>query len=566
MIEVIIYFVLLTLYLKLPLFENYRKSTSIRFNSLLILLSVALFIYSCVNIILYPDYIFSLNLENLSRRQGALLIWIVFFITVYGFTISHYYMKESAKKPGVDGDKGNRGLRGEIGDNKVCNPKECTKDICFKKTLEFCSKKYRKYVKKMYPEITYEPLFNNKFLMDKMRKLCKSDQIQKMFKKDGYGNTYRYINNNWEKWLNIILKYKNGIMFIENETLTDNDFDNLITKEDKLYSSFENLESPGTPSQGAETPFDELKKYDMWYWGESNALMPRVIYKCEINDKKDTLKKISSNHYKELWESSNARQAYIDRGNLVNGTCVRNKKYIPFLRKGSSDVSIYRPEILEYNDDLYYPLGDVLMEGKINDIEKTHVSKNDPKIQDKLKTKGPHDTTEIITGDIKHPVDFEPVFRSPRMRGEGIGLKGFSIWKPIPPPGYKCLGLVLDNTPNMIPPNADNIACVPEKCVRKYSNEKKKVWSNESEDRCFGNCGCDQETGEKDTDSTDNLELTKMMNHYFKNDDDLYELIPETEIDSCFDRAKERETGASKWKFNSKNDFKYSVYNIYNKK
>ena len=152
------------------------------------------------------------------------------------------------------------------------------------------------------------------------------------------------------------------------------------------------------------------------------------------------------------------------------------------------------------------------------------------------------------------------------MRGEGVGIKGFSIWKPVPPPGYKCLGLVLDNSPNMVPPNADNIACVPDKCVRKYSNEKKKVWSNESEDRCFGDCGCDQESGEKDTDSTDKLELTKMMNHYFKNDDDLYELIPETELNSCFARAKERETGASKWKFNSKNDFKYSVYNIYNKK
>ena len=41
--------------------------------------------------------------------------------------------------------------------------------------------------------------------------------------------------------------------------------------------------------------------------------------------------------------------------------------------------------------------------------------------------------------------------------------------------------------------------------------------------------------------------------------------LAETELNSCFARAKERETGASKWKFNSKNDFKYSVYNIYNK-
>ena len=63
------------------------------------------------------------------------------------------------------------------------------------------------------------------------------------------------------------MKYKKGKHFIETDYLNDNDFDNLIEKEDMIYSTFEQLDVPGTPSQGKESPFDEIKKYDMWYWG-----------------------------------------------------------------------------------------------------------------------------------------------------------------------------------------------------------------------------------------------------------------------------------------------------------
>jgi hypothetical protein len=563
MIEIIIYFLILTIYLKLPLFEKTKQNRSLRFNGLLILLSIAVFIYSCYKIATDPNYIFNFVIPTQKDRLEALLIWVVLFITLFGFTISHYYMKDSAKKQGLYGAKGNRGLRGGVGGDKKCNPKECTKDICFKKILTFCSKKYRKYAKIVNKNAGHEPIFANKFLMKKMRRLCKSDQIQKMFKKDGYGNTYRYIYIKWDKFIRILLKYEHGLMFIESDYLNDNDFNNMITENDKLYASFENLDIPGTPSQGTESPFDEMKKYDIWYWGESNAAMPKIIYKCEIENKKDTLKRIESNHYKDLWESTNARQAYVNKGKLVNGKCVRTQKYVPFLRKGTGDISVYRPEILDVKDDLYFPLGDVIMEGKVNEIAKTHPSENDPNIQDKLKTNGPIDKTELVTGDTKHPIDFEQIFKSPRESGEGIGIKGYSIWKPIPPPGYKCLGYILDNTPNMVPPSADTIVCVPEKCVRKYSGDTKKIWSNKSPKECYGDCGCDQETGTIDTDNSSPLDLYKTNTHYFKSENDFYELIPENEDGSCFDRAKERETDTSKWKVYPKNNIKYSVNNIY---
>ena len=58
-----------------------------------------------------------------------------------------------------------------------------------------------------------------------MKLLCKSKQMQDMIKKQGSQKAYVYVTDIWKQWIHIILKYENGILFIENEYLTDNDFE-----------------------------------------------------------------------------------------------------------------------------------------------------------------------------------------------------------------------------------------------------------------------------------------------------------------------------------------------------
>ena len=100
----------------------------------------------------------------------------------------------------------------------------------------------------------------------------------------------------------------------------------MISNEDKKYASFDNLKSPGTPSKGEESPFDELKKYDIWYWGGSSLLKPKIINKCDLNnsDKENAmlpppvLKMVESNNYNNsLWNNKLKRQRGYYRGNLV---------------------------------------------------------------------------------------------------------------------------------------------------------------------------------------------------------------------------------------------------------
>lgn len=568
MIEIIIYFFLLAIYLNLPTFDKFRKSRSLAFNLNLIVFSVTLFIYSCVQIMMNPTYVFGMNFINPNVRKTALLIWICTFITLYSFNLTKYYWDDAKKRPGQSGDKGIRGERGGLGEAKTCDPIECTKDICYKKLLKFCSKTYKEYLKVLNKPMNEGVQINNQFILGKLKKLCKSKQFQNMIKIQGSSKAYGYVYKTWKTWLYIILKYKNGDLFLKNEYLTDNDFDNMIAEEDKDYADFNDIEVQGTPSQGKQSPFDEIKKYDMWYWGESMSTMPQIVYKCDIPDITGTLKKIDSNHYDEIWESTHARQAYVNRGRLVDGKCVKKMAYVPMLQKGSDKVSVYRPQIINHKKDNYYPLGDTIFTGKSVDISKKQSSENMPKIQGKLKTKGPIETTPLVTGDIKHPIDFKQVYRAPRTKGEGVGLKGFSIWEPVAPEGYKCLGYVLDNGPNMVPPDPEQIVCVPNKCVRKSTKDTTKIWENTPpEDECLGNCGCDTENGTRDTDNALPIELHKTKDNIFKNNsNELYELIPAGEEGSCFDAAKEKETDMSRWIVNPKNKSKYSIFNIYNLK
>ena len=49
------------------------------------------------------------------------------------------------------------------------------------------------------------------------------------------------------------------------------------------------LKTNGLPSRGKLSPFDEIKKYDAWYWGREEKLKPEIIItKPFINEFKKT--------------------------------------------------------------------------------------------------------------------------------------------------------------------------------------------------------------------------------------------------------------------------------------
>lgn len=529
MIAVVIYFFILLLYLKLPDFQKFRDTTSAGFNISLTFVSVIVFLYSCVMIMADPYYFFGMNLTNPNLRKTALLLYIATFVTLFGFTLSHFYSKVAKKKKAPSGQRGDRGNRGDMGTDKTCSPQECNDNICYKKVSNFCSRIYNQYLKSK--GIKSANGFNNRFLKNKMKLLCKSTQMMEMIKKQGSQKAYNYVTDIWKQWIHIILKYENGILFIENEYLTDNDFDNLIADNDKNFADFNDIETPGTPSSGKESPFDEMKKFDMFYWGVNVAAVPKVLYKCP-NVTKGKLEVTHPDHFNDIWDSSKDRQAYISVGKMEDGECKRETKYVPFLQKGTSTIKVFRGVEKKLGKDTYFPLADTLDKNK----------------------------TTLVSGDVKHPLGFEAVFKSQRREGEGIGLKGFSVWKPVAPKGYKCLGNVIDNTPTMTPPPNESIVCVPEKCTRKVKEKMDPIWENKSTTPCIGDCGCEDESGNQDTDNANPLTFYSSSG-VLGTDENMYELIPSSEKNTCINLITGED---SEWVVSDKQDEKYSVFNIYN--
>lgn len=582
MIEFITYYFLLFLYTQFSAFEKYRQKMTFSFVFILCLISLFVFGYTCFNIFNDPNYFFGINIPNKGARSIILFMFIGTFISVLFFFVSNYIRELSDRTRPKHGNKGTMGQRGEEGKKSDdCDPVKCKRTICNKKILNHISEIYSGLLqKKEGKKLTLNREIRNQFIKNKIKLLCRSTQLQKFISKKGNDKAYNYIRKIWTEWVKIIFKYKKGNQFIDTYYLTDNDFDNLIDKEDMIYSTFEQLDIPGTPSQGKESPFDEIKKYDMWYWGEPANTKIKIKYKCDFGNE-GYLKFLKSNNLTNIWRSSNARQANI---NLCRGGKTE-KTFVPFLKKGSTlikgsdNISIYRAKTVETQDGVFKPLGDIIIK---NDIDK-HTKKG----QDQILPKGavnidytfnkegdPTEYTTLITGDIKTPIDFRLVYRSLRNDGIGIGITGYSIWEPVAPEGYQCIGNVLDKTSTITPPNKNFFACVPSQCVRKIKPQK--IWNNTDQHTPLSDCNTDKELENAEIDTDETEKYRNKLNFSMKNDKDeyrlfstsnqFYELIPSGEPNSCFDKLNDIAENNSRWIVNEKNSEKYSIHSYFNHK
>ena len=525
---------------------------------------------------------FGVELNNNNTRFLLLGLFILTFINIYIFMISKTMQDNLKNKAALFGAKGNRGFRGKAGKKSNCTDK-CNDGLCYKKILANITDSYNQWRKikgySLLPESSY---VKNNFIKEKAKKMCSSPEFQKMIKANGADKTYKYLYKIWRTWIHIILKYDSGMYFLDSESLIDNEFDYLITKVDKQYSSFDNLEEIGTPSKGMESPFDEIKKYDVWYWGEIKAAKPRIIEDCESKEtgnilSTDPILKIKkTNKYKNIWRSATARQSYINRCyHTATGKCEPKKTYAPFRQKGSAKISMYRVgDIPKEKDNLKYsnykPMGDVLLE---NDIDRANTRSN----------------TLVVAGDVKNPSGYKKLYSSKRTKGTGKNNYGFSFWRPIPPKGYKCLGDVMDTGFSNIPPSTELINCVPEKCVRRNHYSSASDWGKNSwdsqynpSDKCVSDCNCEDEFGEgtqKDTDINDgrvklfknaDTNLFKGISDKVKKND-FFEIIPPGQKGddgqtSCLeDQPIDREQVENRWIVPDKPGIRYSIFDIYNK-
>ena len=533
---------------------------------------------------------------------GLILLIFITVLTLTGISIAYNVLPSTKNIIPPIGNKGERGLRGSSGTKAQCGIK-CSDSMCYRKVIDHISKVYNIYCKvHNNPMLGKGQYINNKFIKKKVKEICGSqifaDLIKKMgaHKLNSHGEplklneskcdinsncgAYDYIFQKWTEWILIILKYRNGKLFLDSENLNDNDFNNMIHNDDLeipasgitqewIFNISENnytiddvLDPPGNENEkkaisnrfkqsdfykfytyrgvpdahnnketdgksmsnrklNMNSPFDEIKLYDAWYWGANPLSTPKLVDKCVYehkdnvnnnsgldstnNNTKNKLKFKLTNDYDHIWSSDKARQVlasdYCYAADDSENQC--KNTYIPFKNKGDKPINVYRPKPFydNHEDDLefksYKPLHDVMVPKEDNVNLKQLKDKNEdcyPRLQqstynsypNKYTDNGPRNMSLLVSGDVKHPTSYDEVYVSKRTEGFNANKKSYSFWRPVAPNGYTCLGDIIDTNPYGNSPNKNLVVCVPDNCVEEIpalSETIKSIWNTEEPER-----------------------------------------------------------------------------------
>ena len=305
----------------------------------------------------------SIKLSTKNIKLILLLILLVTYISLVTPSVRMIIQSTLILKTPPRGDRGHRGSRGIIGKSAACS--ECGDDLCYKKMLYNITNTINFWKQEnatINVNVTTDFLADNyvipnEYIKDKIKKHCGSKEFKELLSKYGSNNNnisdgnsfvtkpsgltevqcpvgvtggcgaYDYMFKIWSIWILIILRYKNGLFFLESEGLNENDFEGLIDNEDKggtqtwdnmfdikklssikktskdgqVTYEFKNIESNGdetdgiqqafitkignVPGGGANGPFEEIKKYRAWRWGSDNALKPKFTIVNEPKNK-----------------------------------------------------------------------------------------------------------------------------------------------------------------------------------------------------------------------------------------------------------------------------------------
>ena len=248
------------------------------------------------------------------------------------------------------------------------------------------------------------------------------------------------------------------------------------------------------------TPFTEIKKYDIWNWGNNDTITKQIVKKKCTQDQKlpesdaPRLRFIRTNNYDYHYDSKmnptrfGPEDCPIDQlgENLTNpnereycitenhGVISYRKTFVSRKTQIPKEISLYHPKQYTENGIKYYPLGSV-WRGRL-DNKKPVTGQKLPGSQVST-NQGPIKDTILISGDVKQPLGYSKMWNSKAGCENCQNGKDATIWQPIPPKGYVCLGdVVMSGTEK---PNANYVRCVPEDCVEEVSIAKphgEKIW------------------------------------------------------------------------------------------
>ena len=357
------------------------------------------------------------------------LFWILYIITIITFInivlVSKYYLNLKDKKGSV-GKKGKRGDRGDKGDTGLCDPK-CRDSICENNLNEMIINELKDKNKGIDIKI------NNIYIKSKIRQMCASDEFKQLAPYNGPLNLINYLKTVWKVWFDLIYD-AGGIKYFQNIG-AESEFDWL-----------------------KENPFDELKKYDVFYWGMGKQYRPQIIDKCY-----NSIDGVNPSDTTSSYIIRTSKTNYYDKIGDNSGT------------ESYQQLSFWRAKEFTYKTNVFYPVGDIVIgPNRKNDSIKKVRKIGEFTIQNN-QIVGPDRQTIIVSGDVKPPVNYILIWTNKGERGNN-----FWIWRPIAPAGYIALGHIFTSS-ELMPLTGENapIRCVPKEITEKLPSPQTILWSSQ---------------------------------------------------------------------------------------
>ena len=213
------------------------------------------------------------------------------------------------------------------------------------------------------------------------------------------------------------------------------------------------------------------------------------------NLNQDGVKFLKTNNYYEVFSTKIIRTNYLASDNIST----------LFEQYGSNNIKILRP--YDYTDPNsnhffknYKPIGDIIISDNVVSDESNSTAPVEFELSNenckpfikngytgKITSKLTNKETYLVSGNVKSPIDYELIYTDVKRKGLNKNLEALNVWKPIPPDGYKSLGLVIDTRPYQEgfeppKPSSNLVACVPENITLQLedsdNNKVVQLWTN----------------------------------------------------------------------------------------
>lgn len=370
--------------------------------------------------------------KSIDETVISILFWFLYIITIITMVnivlVINYYlvMRNKTGPPGVQGKLGERGDKGEAG---KCDA-DCRDRYCSVRLLDAEKGIIPTKLRELNQGVSVD--LNNIYIKSKVNQMCKSDEFKQLAPYNGPNNLVSYLESIWKIWIEEIYN-SGGALFFQT-----------IGAEEQFKWQ-------------AGNPFDELKKYDVFYWGMGRQYRPKMVEKCYASRNGET----PDPNYKDSITIKIGRTDLYDFITNDQGS------------RSWQNATFWRPKQYTYKGTVFYPVGDVVM-GPVGSYgDRYQIRRHVGVINYHLPLAGPLRETIIVSGDVKGPINYELLWSNT------ISGNKFWVWRPIAPANYIALGDVITTTST--PPGTNEnapIRCVPFDIVEKIPTNGQWFWSS----------------------------------------------------------------------------------------